>query len=339
LRTHLRQLDTLEAGACRIWRSSWRFLHSLLDDVKLSHRHLGCSLHLRSLLAGITKRMSDGKNVVRTPLMKLAILLMHNHRPQIVARPVAETISSIGTVASGRRLLTLILPRLCNCIAPALLDPKRQRWRQRLALEVMALLAQAWAAAVCAAIAACGSRRQDETRPDATGLFTKAVMSRLGQNGQLPRLSAEGLVEIRHPVPSSATQRPQSWRSGGGVAAEQIEDWVIAVRPAGGYGSRSSALSWSIIGDRLPWLRKDGSQRAGRLSKRANCRWEPAASEPAPAPSQEVGRAKQKPPQQQQQATRSNDRPLQHQQPRKVKRFLDQSEKPELQAGGRHRFA
>uniref|UniRef100_A0A1I8G3J6 TOG domain-containing protein n=1 Tax=Macrostomum lignano TaxID=282301 RepID=A0A1I8G3J6_9PLAT len=398
LRRYYFQLDTLEAAVPHL-EKFLAFLHSLLDDVNfriaivtldilyLLANRLGSRLqpHLRSLLAGITKRMSDGKNVVRTALMKLAILLMHNHRPQIVLdlllnnlehrnsrvrqETLNMTISALVTFPSS----DFDLPRLCNCIAPALLDPKRQV--RHAALEVMALLAQGLGSGRLQPLQL--AVREQETRPDATGLF-EAVMSRLAKR-QLPRLSAEGLVEYAIPVPSSATRRPQAGGAAAGSGGAN-EDWVMQAS-AGGYGSAKSRSELvDLETDSLASERRKSS--AGRLAK-GKLPWEPAASEPAPAPSQEVGRAKQKPPQQQQQATRSNDpasstsvlnsrqqpqaqppkaqppqaeSPAGHQggpsayvtngrvkkfseiptdqQPRKVKRFLDQSEKPELQQGG-----
>ncbi|KAJ8045651.1 TOG array regulator of axonemal microtubules protein 1 [Holothuria leucospilota] len=96
------------------------------------------------------------------------------------------------------------LPKLCDCVAPTLGDPKRKV--RQASLETFAVLAQAMGPTkitpLIRAVDGIELQMNDE------GVM-KAVQARLARR-QLPRINAEDTVELPSPLPSSASSRSAS---------------------------------------------------------------------------------------------------------------------------------
>ncbi|KAJ8045653.1 TOG array regulator of axonemal microtubules protein 1 [Holothuria leucospilota] len=206
------------------------FLCQLLEDsnFKVSlvtieiFQELVCKLnqeikqYLRPVVSALTKRFGDNKTVIRQANMRVMRKLMQTLEPKPVIDVVSESLRHKKSGVREEALHIIIaalltfpsndfdLPKLCDCVAPTLGDPKRKV--RQASLETFAVLAQAMGPTkitpLIRAVDGIELQMNDE------GVM-KAVQARLARR-QLPRINAEDTVELPSPLPSSASSRSAS---------------------------------------------------------------------------------------------------------------------------------
>ena len=231
------------------------FLNNLLDDsnfkittvtldilgLLVEKMHMNIKPHVKPLVLALTKRMGDNKIVVRQSVMKVVLQLMHTLSPKPVVHAISENLTHRNSRVRQETLNILIaslltfpsydfdLGSLCQTIAPALVDPKRQV--RQAALECFAVLAQAMGAGKLQPLVQAVDGV--ELGYDGEGVMA-AVQARLARR-QLPRLNPDNLVDYATPVPSSATSRgSNSMPQGADV------EWILAASGGSGNSARSA---------------------------------------------------------------------------------------------------
>ncbi|XP_062617825.1 TOG array regulator of axonemal microtubules protein 1-like isoform X2 [Saccostrea cucullata] len=234
------------------------FLSNLLDDsnfkittvtleiLNILVEKLGQNVkqYLKPLSSTLAKRMGDNKIVVRQAVMRVAIKMMQSYQPKPVLTVIFDNIhhknsrvrlDTVNIIIAA--LLTFPsydfdLPRICQVVAPALCDNKRQV--RQATLECLSVIAQAMGQGRLQPLVHAVDGV--ELSAEGEGVMA-AVQARLARR-QLPKLNHEGLVEYAMPIPSSAQSRTGNHVHGADV------DWVLAVGNSGSarHISRSDTL-------------------------------------------------------------------------------------------------
>ena len=223
------------------------FLNTLMDDsnfkittvtleiLNILTEKLGTNVKqfLRPLANTLTKRMGDNKIVVRTAVMKVSIKLMQSYQPKPVLSVICENLQHKNSRIRQETINIIIaalltfpsydfdLPKICEVVAPALTDSKRQV--RQAALECLAVIAQAMGLGKLQPLVHAVD--SVELSSEGEGVMT-AVQARLARR-QLPKLNGEGLVEYATPIPSSASSRTPVQNLGADV------EWICAVGNSG----------------------------------------------------------------------------------------------------------
>ena len=234
------------------------FLNNLLDDsnfkittvtleiLNILVEKLGQNVKqfLKPLSSTLAKRMGDNKIVVRQAVMRVAIKMMQSYQPKPVLAVIFEHVhhknsrvrlDTVNIIIAA--LLTFPsydfdLPRICQVIAPALCDSKRQV--RHASLECFAVIAQAMGQGRLQPLVHAVDGV--ELSAEGEGVMA-AVQARLARR-QLPKLNHEGLVEYAINPPSSASSRASTHSQGADI------DWIMAVGNTGSarHISRSDTL-------------------------------------------------------------------------------------------------
>ncbi|KAK3093087.1 hypothetical protein FSP39_010926 [Pinctada imbricata] len=234
------------------------FLNNLLDDsnfkittvtleiLNILVEKLGQNVKqfLKPLSSTLAKRMGDNKIVVRQAVMRVAIKMMQSYQPKAViavifdhihhknSRVRLDTVNIIIAALLTFPSYDFDLPRICQVIAPALCDGKRQV--RHAALECFSVIAQAMGQGRLQPLVHAVDGV--ELNAEGEGVMA-AVQARLARR-QLPKLNHEGLVDYAINPPSSASSRASTHSQGADI------DWIMAVGNSGSarHISRSDTL-------------------------------------------------------------------------------------------------
>ncbi|XP_078314786.1 TOG array regulator of axonemal microtubules protein 1-like isoform X3 [Crassostrea virginica] len=231
--------NLLDDSNFKITTVTLEILNILVEKLGQNVKHF-----LKPLSSTLAKRMGDNKIVVRQAVMRVAIKMMQSYQPKPVLTVIFENIhhknsrvrlDTVNIIIAA--LLTFPsydfdLPRICQEVAPALCDSKRQV--RQATLECFSVIAQAMGQGRLQPLVHAVDGV--ELSAEGEGVMA-AVQARLARR-QLPKLNHEGLVEYAMPVPSSAQTR-----SGNHAHSADI-DWVLAVGNSGSarHISRSDTL-------------------------------------------------------------------------------------------------
>eukprot|EP00118_Oscarella_pearsei_P003802 m.15805 g.15805 ORF g.15805 m.15805 type:complete len:1854 (+) comp26567_c0_seq2:408-5969(+) len=211
---------------------------------------LGLKPSLDKLVTGLSKKLGDNK-IIRQANMKVFTRLMQAMTPKPILDALAPALKHRNSKVREEALNIIIaalltypsyefdLPAVVESTALSLIDNK-QRVRQA-GLELFSVLASTLGSGNLTPLVAAVARaeRTFDTREEGqeAGVMA-AVQARLARR-QLPRISADGLVEHSNPVPISSATSVASHRPS--VSGPDI-DWILAA-PGNAPSSVSSASS------------------------------------------------------------------------------------------------